>query len=313
MLLRLALNKLNTSHPLKILLIGANGQVGLALKNALRSECNLQTTTRKNLDCSKINKVKKFFIGKNYDMIINAVAYTNVDEAEKKISIAYAINKTFPQELARISKSIGSILVHFSTDYVFNGRKKKAYLETDRTFPVNVYGKSKLAGEKVIKKNCHRYFIFRTSWVMGEHGNNFIRKILKLGRKKKEIKVVNDQYGVPTCTNLICKVIISLIDSIKLDKIWPYGIYHLTPRGKTTWYNMTFKIFKNIKNKKLKLKFLKKISPISSLESKLLPKRPKNSLLNNTKIKKKINFNLPFWERDFTNLSFRIIKNYKIS
>ena len=280
---------------MKILLIGANGQVGFALKNALRFVCNIETITRKDLDCSKIKKVKNFFIGKNYDIIINAVAYTNVAEAEKKISAAYVINKTFPQELAKVSKSIGSILIHFSTDYVFNGKKNKAYLETDKTLPVNVYGKSKLAGEKVIKKNCHRYFIFRTSWVMGEHGNNFIKKILELVRKKKEIKVVNDQYGVPTCTNLICRVVISLIESIKLDKAWPFGIYHLTPSGKTTWYAMALKIFK-----------------ISSSELKIFPKRPKNSLLNNSKIKKKLKFNLPFWEKDFNNLSMRIIKNYKI-
>jgi dTDP-4-dehydrorhamnose reductase len=297
---------------LKILLIGANGQVGFALKNVLRSVCNLEAIKRKDLDCSKINKVINFFIGKNYDIIINAVAYTNVAEVEKKKSLAYAINKTFPQELAKVSKSIGSILIHFSTDYVFNGKKNKAYLETDRTLPVNVYGKSKLAGEKVIKKNCHRYFIFRTSWVMGEHGNNFIKKILKLARKKEEIKVVNDQYGVPTCTNLICKVIISLIESIKRDKAWPFGIYHLTPSGKTTWYVMALKIFKNLENKKLKLKFLNKIFPISSSESKIFPKRPKNSLLNNSKIKKKLKFNLPSWEKDFTNLSMRIINNYKI-
>lgn len=294
---------------MKILLIGANGQVGYSLNKFLKNSCNLKAITRDDVDCSKIHEVKKFFSKKVYDLIINTVAYTNVDGAEKEIDLAYKLNETFPNELAKISKSTNAILIHFSTDYVFDGKKQYSYIESDQTIPINIYGKSKLKGEKAIIENCSRYFIFRTSWVMGEHGDNFIKKIINLAKIKNELKVVNDQYGVPTSVNLINRVIFSLIQNLKYKKKWPYGVYHLTPRGKTTWYQLTKFFFDTIKIEKINFKIKKNnIVPINSSEFKTLAKRPKNSLLNTDKIQKYLEFSLPNWKDDFKELINKIIK-----
>jgi len=295
---------------LKILIIGANGQVGHSLKKFLKKSYKLKAIAREDVDCSEIQEVEKFFSKNVYDLIINAVAYTNVDAAEKEIDLAYKLNENFPYELAKISKSTNATLIHFSTDYVFDGKKQDSYIESDQTIPINVYGKSKLKGEKAIIENCSRYFIFRTSWVMGEHGDNFIKKIINLAKNKNELKVVNDQYGVPTSVNLINRVIFSLIQNLKYKKNWPYGIYHLSPRGKTTWYQLTNFFFDIVKIEKLNFQISKNnIVPINSSEFKTLATRPKNSLLNTDKIQKYLEFSLPNWKDDFKELINKIIKN----
>jgi dTDP-4-dehydrorhamnose reductase len=298
---------------MRILLIGANGQVGFSLNNHLKKIFKIKSLTREELDVSNIIKLNNFFKKNNFDIIINAVAYTKVDLAEKETEEAFKINEVFPCELAKIAKSLNAVLIHFSSDYVFDGFKKKSYHELDKTNPINIYGKSKLAGEKAIIESDCKNFIFRTSWVVGEHGHNFVKNIFNLSKVKTHLQVINDQFGVPTSVTLICKVIICLIKSLHSKKIWPYGIYHLSPKGATTWFEVANKIFDCLENNKIKLRVTKeKIFPIKSSQFKTLADRPKNSLLNTDKLQKYLKFQLPHWENDLIKVTNKIIKDSKI-
>lgn len=298
---------------MRIALIGANGQVGFSLNKHLKKKFKVKPITREELDVSNTIKLNQFFKKKKFDIIINAVAYTKVDLAEKEIEEAFKINEVFPCELAKIAKSLNAVLIHFSTDYVFDGLKKYSYNESDITNPINIYGKSKLAGEKAILKSACKNFIFRTSWVVGEHGNNFIKNILNLSKVKNDLYIINDQFGVPTSVNLISKVIVNLIKSLNSKKIWPYGIYHLSPKGVTTWFEIAKKIFHCLENNKIKLRVTKeKIFPIKSSQFKTLAARPKSSLLNTDKIQKYLKFQLPHWKNDFIKVVNKIINDKEI-
>jgi dTDP-4-dehydrorhamnose reductase len=221
-------------------------------------------------------------------LIINCAAYTNVDNAEINYKIAFKINAEAPRVLAEESLKLDIPLIHFSTDYVFDGTSKRAYKEDDQTNPLNNYGKTKLDGELAIKKNCKKFIIIRTSWVYNsKRGKNFYRTMIKLFKKKNEICVVNDQYGCPTSVQFLAKRIKKILTQLNLKEEKRWGIYHLTDNKVMTW----FKFAKNI----LKLENLlskKKINviPISSSDYSISIKRPKNSILDLTKIKSNFNF-----------------------
>lgn len=206
-------------------------------------------------------------------IVINAAAYTDVDGCEANKELAMKVNGEAVSYLASICKKIGAIFVHYSTDYVFHGHNSEGYKEGDTPRnPLNVYGQSKLLGEELLKKNTEMYYLIRTSWLFGKHGNNFVDTMLKLAEERDELKVVNDQYGKPTYASDLAERTREII-----EKRMPCGVYHLTNEGATTWNDFAEEIFK-IKNIKVK------VEPCASQEFQREAKRPQYSILLNTKL-----------------------------
>ena len=209
------------------------------------------------------------------------------------------------------AKKKNIFLIHYSTDYVFDGQKINPYNENDETKPINTYGESKLAGEKKIEKISEKYIIFRTSWVIGRHGKNFVKTILRLSNEKKHLNIVNDQYGVPTSTNLISAITNDIVENINQSTQTTSGIFHLCPKGKTTWFEITKKIiyFASFYDECFPLSS-ENILPIPTKEMKLKARRPKNSSLNTNKLQKFLGYNFPYWEDDFKIVANEIMKDF---
>lgn len=270
----------------KILLTGGTGQVGYRLKKELAIFGKIFSPGRKEFDLTNFQSMRKIIRGLKPSLIVNAAAYTEVDLSEVNFALALKINAKAPKILAEEASKLNIPLIHFSTDYVFDGTLKRSYKEDDVPNPINFYGKSKLAGENAIKKNYNHFIIIRTGWVYdANRGKNFYQTMLKLFKEKKEIQVVNDQYGCPTSAKFIAKQIVKVLNKLNLnltdENRW--GTYHLTEHKIMTWFNFAKKIFilekSSIKNKKLK------IIPIRSKNYPTLAKRPVNSVLNLKKIK----------------------------
>jgi dTDP-4-dehydrorhamnose reductase len=247
--------------------------LGHDLKKAFKNH-KLILTDIYNMDIINKNKVMDFFVKKKPELVIHTAAYTDVDGAENNKRTCFKINKTGTKNVAESAKKIKATIVYISTDYVFSGNKKRPYTETDRPRPISVYGQSKLAGEKEIKKICPKHYIIRTAWLYGKNGKNFVYTMLDLAKKLPKIEVVNDQKGSPTHTEDLAGGVKTLI-----NKNPPFGIYHLTNSGATTWYGLAKKIFA-----------IKKIStPLSPTDQKKFirpAKRPYYSVLSKIKIKK---------------------------
>lgn len=225
------------------------------------------------------------------DYIVNCAAYTAVDMAEKEEEKAFKLNSEGPRNLAGIALKTGAVLIHLSTDYVFDGKKQGMYDEDDPVNPINVYGKSKLRGETCIQTETECYFILRTAWLYGKNGKNFVKTMIKLFKEKDELKIVNDQTGNPTYTQDLARVIMTIINS-KSDH---YGIYHVTNKGQTTWYEFAKSIYTYGKEKGLINRDVT-ILPISSREYQTPAKRPDNSCLSKEKLKKQLGIVMRSWE-----------------
>lgn len=227
----------------------------------------------KELDITDENRVLEFIKEEKPEVIINCAAYTNVDgcESEENKEITFKVNGYGPGYLAKGAKEVRAKLVHISTDYVFAGDKTTPYETDDSVDPVNIYGETKLLGENEIKKNCDSYYILRTAWLYGENGPNFIDTMLKLGKERSELKVVNDQYGSPTNVKDLAKGIKNIISQDK------YGIYHMVNHGYCSWYDLAVLVFKYADMKV-------KVDPVSSLEFIRPAKRPSNSRMNDRKL-----------------------------
>lgn len=258
---------------MKILITGANGMLAKAVRERFK-EAELICTDVEELDITNLEAVKEYVSNSKPDVIINCAAYTAVDKAEEDVELARKINGDGPRNLALGANKNNCILVHISTDYVFGGDlplEKGIYFEEDEKNPQTVYGITKLEGEASIRINTEKYYIFRTAWLYGD-GKNFVRTMLKLGREKEELNVVADQYGSPTYTVDLAEIIYQA-----LDKKIPYGIYHTTNLGFTTWYEFTKEILK-------KANISCKVNPVTSEEYVTPAKRPKNSILSKSKI-----------------------------
>lgn len=294
---------------MKILILGSNGQLGIELKNSLKDLGELLNLSKDDLDITDKEKVIKVLSTFNPDFLINAGAYTNVEEAENNAELAFKVNG---EALGFIAKEVSLRkikLIHFSTDYVFDGLKTGRYKEEDLTNPTNVYGHSKLLGEQLITKTQCNYYIFRTTWVVSKNGKNFAKTILNLIKNKSEIKVIKDQIGVPTSTELISKVIRNLLESSLNNQVWEKGIYNLTPIGSTSWFNVARYIYQIAKENNLRLSLkIDDILPILSSDYPSKIKRPLNSLLDISKVNRMIDFELPKWEDDFYKIVIKLIK-----
>ena len=254
---------------MKILITGANGQLGRELANQYKDikGIDLILAKREDLDITNLHNVYSFINENKPDVIINCAAHTAVDKCETEIELAYKINTIGPKNLASAANEIGAEIVQVSTDYVFDGNTDKALTEFDCVNPQTVYGKTKLEGEILVKNHNPKHYIIRTAWLYGD-GNNFVKTMIKLSQTNKTMKVVNDQKGTPTSTVDLARVIIKLVDEKN------YGLFHCTCKGECTWYEFTKEIFR-IKG------IDTEVSPCSTDEFPRPAKRPEYSVLRN--------------------------------
>jgi dTDP-4-dehydrorhamnose reductase len=297
---------------MKILLFGANGQLGHELAFTLEKLGTLKACTRADADLTDSSSILAIIHAFQPDIIVNAAAYTAVDKAETERNTAFVINAEAIQILAHEAEKRDIHFIHYSTDYVFDGIKEQPYCETDTPNAINTYGESKLAGEIAIKKSRCKYLIFRTTWVIGQHGQNFAKTILRLAKDRDYLNVIDDQIGVPTSPALISEVTKSAIEAIYNSSPWPSGIYHLSPHGTTTWHGIANLLLRLAKKASLSLSTTElTLYPISTAEYPTPAKRPKNSLLQTDKLEHLLPFSLPNWEDDFSSVAKDIIKEYK--
>lgn len=281
----------------KILLLGSSGQLGQSIKGLLEEKCILKEINRPQLDFEDSKDIKRRILKFNPTVIINSSAYTSVDLAENNQKEAEIANCLGPSLLAEISKDLGSLLIHYSTDYVFDGKKSSAYKETDECNPINYYGKTKRDGEiAVLESNC-RSLIIRTSWVYSHFRNNFLLTMLKLAMSKKEIKVINDQFGSPTSTKQVALATLDLLDNYLKGDLNDLGLFHFSSLGKTSWYEFAKEIVDKAEKLDFNLTLQKEnIEPIKSEEYGALAERPKNSFLDITKILSVIDIDVSDWQ-----------------
>ena len=270
-----------------ILVTGGNGQLASCIKDVEKQydDLNIIYTDHLELDICELNQIQTFFKSNpQIDYCINCAAYTAVDKAETEAEKAFEINATGAKNLAHVCNDHGAVLIHVSTDFVFDGEKNEPYTETDAANPISVYGASKLQGEVEIQQALKEYFIIRTSWLYSEYGNNFMKTMLRLAETRDGISVVSDQIGTPTYAGDLAEIIIQIINT-KTEK---YGIYHYSNEGVASWFEFAKEIFKLTKNKI-------KVNPIPSIEYLTPAKRPQFSVLDKAKIKTDLQIKIPFW------------------
>jgi dTDP-4-dehydrorhamnose reductase len=275
---------------MRILLFGSNGQVGTAFRGlGSRTEDHLIAVGREQCDLSDVSAVRRTVRQAEPDAIVNAAAYTAVDRAETDRDLCFAINAEAPAAMAEEAAAGGATLLHYSTDYVFDGSKAAPWQEDDPTGPLNVYGASKLAGEQRIAATGARYAIFRTSWVYSNHGSNFLKSMMRLGAERPELRIVDDQRGAPTSAKAIAEATMRILSG---GPAFPTGIYHMTAGGATTWCGFARAIFAGSG-----LTPQPKVSAIASSEYPTPAGRPMNSVLSNDKFQRTFGFRLPDWEK----------------
>ena len=280
---------------MKILITGVNGQVGHALMQEL-TEHELIGLTRQDCDLTNLDQIKQVIDHHQPELIINPAAYTKVDQAEDEPELAFKINRDAPKVMAEKAREYNIPLLHFSTDYVLDGEKKEAYEEDDPTRPLGVYGQSKCAGEEAIQEVGGSTYTFRTSWVYSNIGHNFYLTMKRLSSERDELKVVADQVGVPTSNQFIAEQIKTIIPQLHEKNT---GIYHLVPDGSCSWYEFAKQIIKQV-NSQFNLENL---HPITTVEFPTKTQRPKNSILNNAKIKHTFNLKLNHWQRELEKVT----------
>lgn len=281
---------------MKILLFGKNGQLGRALQQSLSSLGEVIALDRQspiNGDFENLSGLSNTIRMIKPNIIVNAAAYTAVDKAESEQALAALINAEAPAILAKESALIDALLVHYSTDYVFDGSGVTRWEETDKPNPINFYGKTKLQGEEAIMTaGCH-YLIFRTSWVYSAHGNNFVKTILRLSQEKDTLNIVHDQIGAPTSAELLANVTVQVLRTMSTSK--PCGLYHLSPSGETSWFTFAEYILNEAKKMKNRFK-LQHLNPITSQAYQTPAPRPLNSRLNTQKISRDFSIELEPWQ-----------------
>lgn len=278
---------------MKILLIGKNGQIGWELRRTLAPMGTITALGRKEMDLSDEHSIRRALRSDKYDLIVNAAAYTAVDRAEEESDLAMAVNAIAPGIMAEEASLNKSFLIHYSTDYVFDGQKNEPYSETDPAYPQNVYGKTKLAGEEAIRAVGSSYLILRTGWVYGLRGNNFLLKIMEMARQGKPLKIVNDQYGAPSWCRMIAEATATVVAKTDLKKR-RQDVFHLTAAGLTTWYGFTEAILDHCTSD---LEFKSLLEAIRTGEFPVRAKRPAYSLLDNSLIQEQYGIYMPPWEK----------------
>ena len=282
---------------MRILLIGREGQVGWELQRSLSPIGEVCGLGRKALDLEDVNAICSCVRDYRPEVIVNAAAYTAVDKAESEPWKAHAINAEAAAVLAHVSAAVNAWLVHYSTDYVFDGMKDTPYAETDGTNPLSVYGKTKCEGEMQIRRANPKHLIFRTSWVYAARGNNFPRTIIRLAKQKETLQVVADQYGAPTSAEFIADVTALALHHLTgtgfSDGV--AGTYHLTAGGSTTWYEYAEYVLALVRAQGISLR-AEEVQPISTDAYPVAAIRPRNSRLDTTKVSRTFSLQFPHWK-----------------
>lgn len=285
----------------RLLVTGSNGQVGFELRRSLAPLGDVIALDRATCDLTRPDMLRKVVREYRPDVIVNPAAYTAVDKAETDAQTAFAVNSTAAGVLAEETRALGSLLVHYSTDYVFDGTKDGAYVETDPVNPQSVYGKSKLAGEEAIAQSGATALVMRTCWVAGAHGGNFAKTMLKLGRERDSLRVIADQFGAPTTAALIADVTAQIVARAWLagDRAaFPSGVYHLAAAGETTWHGYATAVLRYAKALGVELKVdPDRIEAIPATAYPLPAPRPANSRMNTGKLVETFGVHLPDWQR----------------
>ena len=274
---------------MNLLITGSNGQLGSEFEVLSQSETNFNfiLVTRDQLDITSKEDMNKMVQEKEIDFIINCAGYTAVDKAEEEVDQCDQVNHYAVKVMAEVCKENGCGLIHISTDYVFNGESFTPYIETDKTSPQSVYGRTKLAGEEaLIAQDLTRSVIIRTSWVYSSFGNNFVKTMLKLGKQRDQLNVIFDQVGTPTYAKDLARAILDMIPQIKNEKS---EIFHFSNEGVVSWYDFAQEIMSMAQLEC-------QISPIETADYPTAAKRPHFSLLNKKKIKESFDISIPYWK-----------------
>ena len=295
----------------RILITGECGQVGEALIRTLAPYGEIVAPTLEAFDLTDTEAIRRLMREVRPRWVVNAAAHTAVDKAESEPDLAFAINATAPRILAEEAKSIGAVVVHYSTDYIFDGSKPTPYVESDPANPLNVYGRSKLAGEMALSASGAAYFTFRTSWVFGATGNNFVRSMLRLAREREHLRIVADQHGGPTWSFELARLTADVIGQMERlaeqkacslsEAVLPLsGVYHATGSGETTWYGFAAQAIAELQKHEPGTK-LASVEPIPTSEYPTPAKRPLNSMLDCSKLARGFGWRMPDW-RDSLSL-----------
>jgi dTDP-4-dehydrorhamnose reductase len=305
---------------LTILLTGKTGQVGSQLLRLLPEIGEVVAPDRHEFDLLDSNKIRRVVREVRPQLIVNAAAYTAVDAAETQETDAYAINASAPGILAEAAQEIGAAVVHYSTDYVFDGSKRTAYEETDVVAPINVYGKTKLAGERAICTSGVPHLIFRTAWIYATRGRNFLLTILRLATEREELRVVRDQFGAPTWSGEIAAATVKILTQVTKQSSSAStlisqvsGIYHLTAGGETTWYDFACAILEEAVHLSPDVPWFaeatrrrplitKRVIPITTIEFPTPVSRPAFSVLSNSRLSLTFGIGLPDWRTQLSSV-----------
>jgi dTDP-4-dehydrorhamnose reductase len=282
---------------MNILLMGKNGQLGFELSRALLPLGRVIGLDSQALNLCDERALRAVLRNHRPDVIVNAAAYTAVDRAESETAVAHAINAHAPGVMAEEAQSLGAVLVHYSTDYVFDGTQSQPYTEDDQPHPQSVYGASKWAGEQAVQARCARHLILRTSWVLGVHGGNFAKTMLRLAQEREALSVVADQWGAPTSAALLADVTAHLVRQyMHLPGPFPFGLYHATASGKTHWHAYAQHVLSRAVKAGRTLRVRPEaITPIATADYPTPAKRPMHSQLNNAQLQNTFGLVLPDW------------------
>lgn len=295
---------------MRILLTGKHGQVGFELQRTLAPLGEVHAVDYAECDLADTTAVSTLVRSVRPDLIVNPAAYTAVDKAESEPQTAYAINAVAPGVLGEEAAKLGAWVVHYSTDYVFDGTKLGAYREDDLTNPQSVYGRTKRDGEIALRESGAQHLIFRTSWVVGVQGNNFAKTILRLALEREQLTVVADQYGAPTSAALLADVTAQLVRQRQRegDEHFPFGLYHLAASGETNWCEYARIVVAEALAAGRSLKLSPDcVRPIPSSEYPTAAKRPANSRLDTGKLRKTFGFELPDWQNGVRHVLQQIL------
>lgn len=296
---------------MRILLTGKYGQVGFELQRALAPLGEVHAVDYAECDLADAGAISGLVRSVRPDLIVNPAAYTAVDKAESEPQLAHAINAVAPGILGEEAARVGAWVVHYSTDYVFDGMKLGAYAEYDSTNPLGVYGQTKRDGEVALRASGARHLIFRTSWVVGAHGENFAKTILRLALEREQLNVVADQYGAPTSASLLADITAQLVRQRQRegDENFPFGLYHLVADGETTWCEYAQFIVLEARAADRPVKLIPEtIRGISSSEYPAAAKRPANSRLDTGKFRKTFGLELPDWKSGVRHILQQILR-----
>lgn len=285
----------------RVLLVGAGGQVGDAWQKALPPESLAAALDRTTLDLSQVDELTDHLHAlieqHRPTLIVNAAAYTAVDLAQDQQTLAYDVNALAPGVMATVAASRNVPLVHYSTDYVFDGRGNQPFVESDATNPLSVYGRSKLAGERAVQAAGGPHLILRTSWVFSNHGQNFLKTMLRLATSRDELRVVNDQVGAPTPAYLLAEVPMQMLADLHSLDDPRWGLYHLCPQGETSWHGYARYLIAKASELGWPIRLSDdRIEGIPSVEFPTKATRPANSRLSTTKLEQAFRLALPTWQ-----------------